>query len=356
MQYFAQRLRAARKMNGFTLDALSKRLEGKVSKQTLNKYEQGALQPAVSWLLPLCEALLVRPDYFTRSKRVEIFSPSFRKLQKLSVKEQSVAIERTRDQVERYLELEELMGIERNFERDIENMPPVVEMFEQAEMAAEAVRTCYNLGSDPLFNVVELLESRGVIVVEIDAHEDFSGMSTYVEQNIPVIVLNVNVKNLDRKRFTALHELGHLLLPIENVDEKTEEQLCNAFAGAILLPGKKVIDILGKHRSALIWNELVLIKQTYGISIRAILYRARRFDIITDHDLTTKMAELSRLYGRKREPGWYEGVEKAVHFRQLLLRAIAEEIITMSKAASLDGKKLADFRQALLSENENSGN
>lgn len=354
MQHFAERLRAARKMSGLTLDALSKLLEGKVSKQTLNKYEQGLIKPEANLLLPLCTALTIRPDYFTRTKQVKISPPSFRKFQKLTAKEQAIAIERTRDHLERYLELEELMGIERKFKRDIQGIPDVIETPDHAETAAKAVRNIYSLGDDPLFNIIELLEDQGVIVVEIDAHEDFSGMSTYVDDRIPVIVLNGNVKNLDRKRFTTLHELAHLLLPIGNVDEKTEERLCDAFAGAMLLPEKKVIEMLGTHRSALIWNELVIIKELYGISVRAILYRARRFDIITDYDLTTKMAELGRTYGRKSEPGRYKGIEKAIHFRQLLLRAIAEEIITMSKAATLDGKKLADFRQDLLRENEDS--
>jgi hypothetical protein len=106
----------------------------------------------------------------------------------------------------------------------------------------------------------------------------------------------------------------------------------------------------------LMWNELVLIKELYGISIRAILYRARMHNIITDYDLTTKMAELSRFYGRKDEPGRYKGVEKAVRFRQLLLRGLAEEVITLSKAAALDAQKLADFRTQLNLEtaNENS--
>jgi hypothetical protein len=68
-----------------------------------------------------------------------------------------------------------------------------------------------------------------------------------------------------------------------------------------------------------------------------------------------QMAELSRFYGRKDEPGRYTGAEKAVRFRQLLLRAIAEEIITLSKAAALDGKKLADFRtDMILKKHENS--
>lgn len=177
----------------------------------------------------------------------------------------------------------------------------------------------------------------------------FSGMSTTLEDKIPVIVVNGVFDNkLDRKRFTLLHELAHLLLDFSpEIEDKQEERLCDAFAGAMLLPGVKVKEMLGNHRSALMWNELVLIKELYGISVRGILYRAKQHNIITEYDFDMKMRELSRFYGRKFEPGLYKGVEKAVRFRQLLLRAVAEEVISISKAAALDGKKLADFRAEL---------
>lgn len=358
MLHFPERLRSARKMSGLTLDALADRIGHRVSKQALNKYEQGSIKPDPDLLLPLCEALDVRPDYFTREKRVELAHYSFRKLVKLQKREQAIAVEKTRDALERYFELEALLGVESKFEGVIPGLPSEVRTRTEAEAAAEVVRAFYNLGTDPLFNVVELLEDRGIKVIEIEVDEAFNGMSSYVDGAVPVIVLNSRLDaKLDRKRFTALHELAHLLLNFApDMEEKEEERLCDVFAGSMLLPGNKVKEMLGSHRSALIWNELVLIKELYGISIRAILYRAKAHDIITDYDLTTKMAELSRFYGRKDEPGRYKGVEKAVRFRQLLLRAMAEEIITASKAAALDGKKLAEFREELNRENADSRN
>ncbi len=356
MLNFPERLRSARKMSGLTLEGLAEKLGHRVSKQALNKYEQGAVKPDPDLLLPLCEALDVRPDYFTRTRQVDLVHYSFRKLTKLQKREQSIAVEKTRDALERYLELEELLGIETNFHRHIPGLESQITCAEEAENAAVTVRAFFNLGDDPMFNIIEILEDKGIRVIEIDVDDAFNGMSTYVDGHVPVIVVNSRLDpKLDRKRFTLLHELAHLLLKFSpDLEEKQEERLCDAFAGAMLLPGVKVKEMLGSHRSALIWNELVLIKELYGISIRAILYRLRHHGIITDYDLTTKMAELSRFYGRKDEPGRYRGMEKAVRFRQLLLRAIAEEIISTSKAASLDNKKLADFRAELSIQNENS--
>ncbi len=349
MHNFAERLRSARKLSGFTLDALAVRMDQLVSKQALHKYEQGLMKPNQDILLPLCEALGVRPDYFTRTRQVEIVHYAFRKLAKLPKREQGMAVERTKDALERYLELEELLGIDNVFDQKKYTVETPITQKEEAELAAQFVRERFRVGTDPLYNICELLEDKGIRVIEIEMDEAFSGMSTLIDDKIPVIVVNSRLDaKLDRKRFTLLHELAHLLLRFpEQVEEKTEERLCDAFAGAMLLPGEKVKEILGNNRSALMWNELVLIKEMYGISMRAILYRANQHNIITDYDLTNKMIELNRFYGRKDEPGRYKGNEKAVRFKHLLLRGMAEEVISISKAAELAGKKMADFRAEL---------
>ena len=44
------------------------------------------------------------------------------------------------------------------------------------------------------------------------------------------------------------------------------------------------------------------------------------------------------------EPYEYEGKEKSNRFDQLLFRALSEELISFSKAASLDNMRLAEFR------------
>jgi predicted HTH domain antitoxin len=48
---------------------------------------------------------------------------------------------------------------------------------------------------------------------------------------------------------------------------------------------------------------------------------------------------------RVNEPVDYKGMEQSNRFSQLLFRALAEEFISMSKAASLKNQKLAEFRK-----------
>ena len=48
------------------------------------------------------------------------------------------------------------------------------------------------------------------------------------------------------------------------------------------------------------------------------------------------------------EPVEYIGEEKSNRFIQLLFRALAEELISISKAAALNNQTLAEFREKLL--------
>jgi Zn-dependent peptidase ImmA (M78 family)/DNA-binding XRE family transcriptional regulator len=333
-------------MNGLSLEGLAERLEYRVSRQALYKYEQGDMNPDASLLPLLCRELQVPPDYFYREASVNLGEISFRKLKKLTATEQKIAIEKTRDFLERYLELESLLGAHVELRNPVEGERP--DNLEHVENLAFSLRKEFNLGGDPFNNVIELLEGLGIRVLEIELHEDFSGMSTWVDGKIPVVVVNQRLdEKLYRKRFTVLHELGHLFLSIGHLPEKEQERFCDAFAGAMLLPAMSLREKLGRNRRTLLESELILIKQEFGISVRAVLFRAKQAEIISDYEFQDQMISLSKRHGKKDEPGEYIGSERTTRFRHLLYRALAEEVISESKAAALAGKRLAEFKDEI---------
>jgi len=65
---FAERLKSARLMKGYSLQDLEDSLAKKVTRQALHKYEKGEITPDSEMLGHLCEALNVRPDFFLREK------------------------------------------------------------------------------------------------------------------------------------------------------------------------------------------------------------------------------------------------------------------------------------------------
>ena len=346
LKNFPERLKAARKMNGLSLQDLSDKLDNQISKQALNKYESGLSVPDIDLLSKLSKILNVSQEYFFRSNNLELGNLTFRKLSKLSAKDQDKVVYKTKDFLERYLELEDILGINSFFDNPLKNF--IITSYADIEYAAEKIRSEWNLGQGPLFNAIELLEDLKIKVFEINEDEAFSGMSTWVGNKIPIIVLNKN-KNipLDRIRFTALHELGHLVLNLDNFSEKDQESFCHAFAGAMLIPKLRLINELGGIRRNIYLNELIALKKQYGISIQAMIYRAKQLNLISESYYKFFMITFSKSGYRKKEPSEYPGLEQSNRFKQLLLRAVAEELISTSKGASLNNQKLSAFRAEL---------
>lgn len=339
------RIKSARILAGLSLRELSSELEGIVSHTAISKYEKGELIPDSRILIALSNALNVRTDYFLKPNNIEISKIEFRKKSSVSVKVINSLKENIKDCVERYIELESFLNIENVFENPIQNL--VITKPDEIETAVDLLLDKWNLGINALPNVIEILEENHIKVVEIDADENFDGLSAWANKRIPVIVINKNF-TVERKRFTALHELGHLLLNInkEAFSQKEVEKFCHRFAGAMLLPKETIIAALGEKRNSITINELILIKESYGISIQAIMARAKNLNIISEDHYVRFRIRVNKNENLKKEIGYgeYKGIEHSARFKQLLYRATAEEIISMSKAASLANIKLAQFR------------
>jgi len=327
-------------MKGWSLQELADQVSVSISKQSLNKYELGTMKPTGEVLVSLSRALDVKPDYFLREAGIVLPDVKFRKRAKLGAKEIDRIKENIRDVLERYLEVEALLNIKSRFVNPLKKNS--IDSEAEVETHARQLINAWNLGFDPIPNVLEMLEEKGIRVIEIEAPLDFDGLSAHVGE-IPVIVINKNYP-AERKRFTALHELGHLVLTIEKGAD--EEKICHAFAGALLLPDNCLEKLLGEKRSNIAPGELVRIKEQYGISVQAIMMRARLKGIIDKNALDRFWKSMA---GNKKEEGLgsFAGNEKSYRFEQMVFRLAAEDVVSLSKAANLSGMKLAQFRDQL---------
>lgn len=341
----AERLISARKMAGFSLQDLADKLEAGITKQAINKYEKGLARPSSDILQQIARALGVPMDYFYRTSSVTLEDIKFRKQTRLSKRD----IERIKgeccDFLERYLELESLLNLKSEFSNPISN--PHIKNHADIEKVSMEIRNNWNLGDAPIPSIVEMLEEHRIKVIEVEADDSFSGMSSLVKE-IPVVVINKN-STVQRKRFTALHELAHLLLDLSSHEEKAKEQFCNNFAGAFLVPEKSFREWFGDQRTTMTENELKLIDENFGISVQAIMYRAKVLGIISEPTHRKFSIWLSSSGSRKKEFGEFCGKEQPQRFYRLLLQALSEDVISMSKAAALSNKKLADFREEIIS-------
>lgn len=334
------RLKTARLLAGLSLRQLEEELLNKVTYNSINKYEKGLMQPEIGTILRLAEVLNVTPSYFFETNSIELGEINFRKQNSLTQAEVELIKEKTKDKVQRYIEAEKLLSISKAFNNPIGKKQ--VKDVARAEEMAELVRNEWGLGTNPIPNVIEMLEENEVKVIEIEASEKFDGLSTYVDDGIPVAVVNDSF-TIERKRFTALHELGHLMMNIKIEEEQDKENACHRFAGAMLFPEAEVRKTLGDNRSNIAMGELVTIKEEYGISAQAAMRRVLDLEIISP--LCYKQFFM-KLAGNRKEVGLgtYKGEEKSYRLLQMVFRLTSEKVISVEKAAALAGIPVYEYR------------
>jgi Zn-dependent peptidase ImmA (M78 family) len=109
------------------------------------------------------------------------------------------------------------------------------------------------------------------------------------------------------------------------------------------LPEKVIREEFGGERKKLTEWELKKLKGIYGISMQAIMARARVLGLVSENTYRMFQIYVSKNGWRKDEPGKYSGMEKANRFKQLVLQASAEQIVSYSKGAELLNMTLAEF-------------
>lgn len=346
---FSERFKSARLLSGLSLQEVADSLKKKVTRQAIYRYEKGEVVPDSNTLEELSTLFNVRPDFFFRTTQVKIGKVEYRKL-KIPAKEVSRIEEQTKDYLSRYLELEEILAIKTEFVNPLKDFPKV-ENYPNINTAANLLREEWKMGTNAISNIAELLEDQHIKILKISARDEFSGLQTYANNNIPVIAYNERqVHKKDRIRFTLLHELAHLLLKFDNdrLTPKQIETLCHQFAGAVLLPERVIKQELGEFRNRLSIDELGNVKKQYGISMQAIVMRANVCGIV-NHNYTRQFFDMmDHNNWRIDEPVDYEGNEESGRFDQLIFRALSEELISISKAAALKNMTLAEFKKHMI--------
>jgi Zn-dependent peptidase ImmA (M78 family) len=116
----------------------------------------------------------------------------------------------------------------------------------------------------------------------------------------PVVLLSPMKDDQARSRFDAAHELGHLLLhhDVEPGSRIVEGQAQN-FAAAFLAPAEEIVDDLPRRVDR---DALLRAKRRWGISLRALIYRAHALGVITESAFRRANIQLSTWGNPERGP------------------------------------------------------
>lgn len=342
---FSIRLKQARIMQKLSMEELCKKANNALSKQSISKYEAGKMMPDSKSLIILANALGVNIDYFFRPLAVTIENVEFRKKSKLGAKQIDSIKEVVKDKLERYFEIESIIDIQTGFESKFNNI--TIQDENDIYSIASRIKNDWKLGEDGINNLIEILEENKIKVIEIEAPSEFDGFSGYANGKYPVIVLNKDFES-ERKRFTALHELGHLLLNFDSsIDKKRKETLCNLFANEMLISRDVFIQKIGMNRNDISLQELQDIQEQFGISIDALMYKAKSLNIITENRFRTFCIKKNQARFKEAVEQSRYKQEQSNRFVRLVYRALASEIISISKAGVLLNTPINTVRNQL---------
>lgn len=336
-----RKLKIARAAAGLSLRGLADQIAGLVSPQAIGKYERDEDMPSSRVLIALAGALSVTEDYLLGEDELVLEGVDFRKKAGASTREEATIEARTIHMLERYLAIEDLLHLRSVDWEQPRSAPHPVADLRDAEDAARSVRDDWGLGNDPIPQLSELLEERGVKVLSLDLN-DIDGLAAKVRRKdrdaARVIVIRRSTWS-ERKRFTLAHELGHMVLKVgHGLDE---EKAAHRFAGAFLVPADVLRAEVGASRSSISIGELVALKERFGVSLQALTYRCKDLGIINS-------AAFSRLFREFADRGWRAApfeepatmkpeMEEPRRFERLCYRALSERLIGEARAAELLG-------------------
>jgi Zn-dependent peptidase ImmA (M78 family)/transcriptional regulator with XRE-family HTH domain len=335
-----KRLKQARDALGLSLRGLEAAIQSQVSAQAIGKYERNKMMPSSTVLIAMAKVLNITPEFLLSTQEIELEGVDFRKDPQTGAKEERAVQAIVLDKVERYLEIEDILPNAIQQWRSPMRDEFTVNCIEDAEKAADTLREIWELGIDPIPNVAELLEEMGIKVVALDLPEEVHGSKAFVKRkgkdNVPVVVVNQK-SNGERQRFTLVHELAHLVLRFPSMSDLDQEKAANRFAGAFLMAKEMMHSLLGENRTNISLGELAELKKIFKVSIAALVVRCSQLGILTK-------AAYGRLWAEIKALGWNSPTtdepikitpEIPLRMERLCLRAVAESIISESKAAEL---------------------
>jgi Zn-dependent peptidase ImmA (M78 family)/transcriptional regulator with XRE-family HTH domain len=351
---FGDRLRVARKRGGYSLRGLSDALDGAVTAQAIGKYERGEMMPSSSVLTQLARVLSVSMEYLLSEQVEGLEAVEFRKHSATSARARARVEAEVLDALQRYLAIEEILGLDGEEWRDPDCKNRFVGREDEGEVLADDLRAEWELGIDPVPNMTALLEDRGIKVCVLPLPDRVWGLTCLVRRpkersKVPVIVVNQN-STLERRRLTLAHELAHRL--IDEISPVDHEKASTVFAGAFLAPRVHLIREIGERRKALGYTELMHLKRMYRISAASLLMRLKQVGVIDEATVTYAFQTIARGW-RSAEPDPLEvereqgNHELPRRFERLCYRALAEGLISPGKASELLRQPLPEIEKGL---------
>lgn len=272
------RLSQARVLSGLTKAALA--AEVGVSAAAIGQYESGLTYPRPEHLDRMAKTLRVPIEFFAAGRpfaRVDAGVAHFRSLRSTRVGERAKALA----YVEQVWELASIL--ERHVELPEVNVPRLDSSdLASPAVAAQVVRQYWGIGSGPLPHLVRTMEINGVVVTLLPfTANETARIDAFSTSRLPRPIAVLTPDRADdvyRHRYTAAHELGHILMHHDvSPPDQEKEREANAFAAELLAPATEIIEDLPQR---LQMHEVAAISKRWGIPAKAVITRSREIGVV----------------------------------------------------------------------------
>ncbi len=303
------RLTLARHLAGMRKSELANRIDR--SPSAVTAWESGSKQPTAANIAELAIGLEVDPWFFAvhgQDINTVSVAPHFRSLRSTSqqLREQALAYGQ--------IAVDVASAIEVHAEFPAPKVPTFhVEPNDMAgpEEAARHVREAWGLDAGPAGHQVRLLETHGILVVFSPPGAAAIDAYSFTAAHKPTVVLNPIKRDYYRQRFDVAHELGHLVMHGEaEPGSRAVEDQAHRFAAEFLLPAAEVQDLLPTSMGRSSWTTFFKLKEQWGVSVGALLFRARRLGRLSDVSYRNAMIRMSQEGWRRDEPGAITSIEQ----------------------------------------------
>lgn len=319
-KFQGERLKNARQLRGLTLTALAEQTG--ISKQSISQYENGDTRPEHERGFRLASVLNVPYDFFLTEDayKAETHTTYFRSLAsstKLARNKESLKLEyvaKLYEALEQYIDFPTLNLPAVNYSGgfNIYDDNDCIEMYNELEEIALAVRKHWELGVEPIRDIQFILESNGIVVTgfetDTESIDAFSQRTIINDEEICFIAVDQGRKPEGRIRFDLAHELAHLLIhpwsedidSLGRVEFKTREFEANFFASAFLLPKEsfgKDVQAYPTDLQYYLW-----LKKKWKSSVQSMVFRANQLHYISNSQFQYLMRQISKNGWRKKEP------------------------------------------------------
>ncbi|WP_428338973.1 helix-turn-helix domain-containing protein [Mycobacterium sp.] len=330
------RLRVGRELVGLSQSQLASRAD--LSPAAISQFESGATRPSPETITELSAALQMPRNFFSRPL-AETHDGFFRALRRTNVTDRR----RARAVAHIAHDLANAAAAAGKFpDLDIPTLRVTDLNATRAsiESVAQEVRGYWGLPRGPLSDIVQLLESRGVVVIRLPLDSADVDAFSLPFPDHPVVVLGSDKADRARSRFDGAHELGHLVMHGEQIwGMKEVETQAHQFAAAFLMPAN---DIREQLPTTVDWQQLFALKQQWQVSLAALLMRARVLGRMNERTYLTAVKTISARGWRRQEPVPLGDPEQPEFLARFLATARSREVRSYLPAKVVDSISAAN--------------